>query len=228
MIKLENVTKKYVMGDNIVMALNGIDIHIDEGEFVAIVGPSGSGKSTLMNIIGCLDVVSSGYYELNRIPIQDYDKDELADIRNQQIGFVFQQFNLLNNFSALENVMMPMTYAKVHKKEREEKAHALLSLVGLSDRTGHKPTELSGGQQQRVSIARALANNPAIILADEPTGALDTNTGIEVLNQLKKLNQDGKTVIIITHDPDVAQTTNRIITLRDGVVVSDERRDHHD
>lgn len=228
MIKLENVTKKYVMGDNIVMALNGIDIHIDEGEFVAIVGPSGSGKSTLMNIIGCLDVVSSGYYELNRIPIQDYDKDELADIRNQQIGFVFQQFNLLNNFSALENVMMPMTYAKAHKKEREEKAHALLSLVGLSDRTGHKPTELSGGQQQRVSIARALANNPAIILADEPTGALDTNTGIEVLNQLKKLNQDGKTVIIITHDPDVAQTTNRIITLRDGVVVSDERRDHHD
>ena len=228
MIKLENVTKKYVMGDNIVMALNGIDIHIDEGEFVAIVGPSGSGKSTLMNIIGCLDVVSSGYYDLNRIPIQDYDKDELADIRNQQIGFVFQQFNLLNNFSALENVMMPMTYAKVHKKEREEKAHALLSLVGLSDRTGHKPTELSGGQQQRVSIARALANNPAIILADEPTGALDTNTGIEVLNQLKKLNQDGKTVIIITHDPDVAQTTNRIITLRDGVVVSDERRDHHD
>ncbi len=228
MIKLENVTKKYVMGDNIVMALNGIDIHIDEGEFVAIVGPSGSGKSTLMNIIGCLDVVSSGYYELNRIPIQDYDKDELADIRNQQIGFVFQQFNLLNNFSALENVMMPMTYAKVHKKEREEKAHALLSLVGLSDRTGHKPTELSGGQQQRVSIARALANDPAIILADEPTGALDTNTGIEVLNQLKKLNQDGKTVIIITHDPDVAQTTNRIITLRDGVVVSDERRDHHD
>ena len=228
MIKLENVTKKYVMGDNIVMALNGIYIHIDEGEFVAIVGPSGSGKSTLMNIIGCLDVVSSGYYELNRIPIQDYDKDELADIRNQQIGFVFQQFNLLNNFSALENVMMPMTYAKVHKKEREEKAHALLSLVGLSDRTGHKPTELSGGQQQRVSIARALANNPAIILADEPTGALDTNTGIEVLNQLKKLNQDGKTVIIITHDPDVAQTTNRIITLRDGVVVSDERRDHHD
>lgn len=228
MIKLENVTKKYVMGDNIVMALNGIDIHIDEGEFVAIVGPSGSGKSTLMNIIGSLDVVSSGYYELNRIPIQDYDKDELADIRNQQIGFVFQQFNLLNNFSALENVMMPMTYAKAHKKEREEKAHALLSLVGLSDRTGHKPTELSGGQQQRVSIARALANDPAIILADEPTGALDTNTGIEVLNQLKKLNQDGKTVIIITHDPDVAQTTNRIITLRDGVVVSDERRDHHD
>ena len=228
MIKLENVTKKYVMGDNIVMALNGIDIHIDEGEFVAIVGPSGSGKSTLMNIIGCLDVVTDGYYELNKIPIQNYDKDELADIRNQQIGFVFQQFNLLNNFSALENVMMPMTYAKLGKKEREERAHSLLTLVGLSDRTEHKPTELSGGQQQRVSIARALANNPAIILADEPTGALDTNTGIEVLNQLKKLNQDGKTVIIITHDPDVALTTNRVITLRDGKVISDERRDNHD
>ncbi|HET6785478.1 MAG TPA: ABC transporter ATP-binding protein [Erysipelotrichaceae bacterium] len=228
MIKLENVTKKYVMGDTIVMALNGINIHIDEGEFVAIVGPSGSGKSTLMNIIGCLDVVSTGYYELNQIPIQDYDKDELADIRNQQIGFVFQQFNLLNNFSALENVMMPMTYAKVQKKEREERANNLLALVGLSDRTGHKPTELSGGQQQRVSIARALANNPAIILADEPTGALDSSTGIEVLNQLKKLNNDGKTVIIITHDPDVAQTTNRVITLKDGQVISDERRDNHD
>jgi len=228
MIKLENVTKKYVMGDTIVMALNGINIHIDEGEFVAIVGPSGSGKSTLMNIIGCLDIVSTGYYELNQIPIQDYDKDELADIRNQQIGFVFQQFNLLNNFSALENVMMPMTYAKVQKKEREERANSLLSLVGLSDRTGHKPTELSGGQQQRVSIARALANNPAIILADEPTGALDSSTGIEVLNQLKKLNNDGKTVIIITHDPDVAQTTNRVITLKDGQVISDERRDNHD
>lgn len=228
MIKLENVTKKYVMGDTIVMALNGININIDEGEFVAIVGPSGSGKSTLMNIIGCLDIVSTGYYELNLIPIQDYDKDELADIRNQQIGFVFQQFNLLNNFTALENVMMPMTYAKVPKKEREDRAHTLLTLVGLSDRTHHKPTELSGGQQQRVSIARALANNPAIILADEPTGALDSSTGIEVLNQLKKLNHDGKTVIIITHDPDVAITTNRVITLKDGQVISDERRDNHD
>ncbi len=228
MIKLENVTKKYVMGDTIVMALNGIDIHIDEGEFVAIVGPSGSGKSTLMNIIGCLDIVSSGYYELNQIPIQNYDKDELADIRNQQIGFVFQQFNLLNNFSALENVMMPMTYAKVSKKDREERAHKLMSLVGLSDRTEHKPTELSGGQQQRVSIARALANNPAIILADEPTGALDSTTGVEVLNQLKKLNHDGKTVIIITHDPDIAATTNRVITLKDGKVISDERRENHD
>jgi putative ABC transport system ATP-binding protein len=193
---------------------------------VAIVGPSGSGKSTLMNIIGCLDVVTDGLYELNKISIKDYDQDELADIRNQQIGFVFQQFNLLNNFTAIENVMMPMTYAKLPKQKREEKAEMLLNLVGLGDRMDHKPTELSGGQQQRVSIARALANDPAIILADEPTGALDTTTGHEVLNQLKKLNQSGKTVIIITHDLEVAKNTNRIITLRDGKVIQDEVQNH--
>jgi len=221
MITLKNVQKKYVMGENIVMALNGVDIHINEGEFVSIVGPSGSGKSTLMNIIGCLDVVSDGEYELNNIPIRDYHPDELADIRNQQIGFVFQQFNLLNNFSALENVMMPMTYAGVNKKDRELKAKQLLELVGLSDRMDHKPTELSGGQQQRVSIARALANDPAIILADEPTGALDSTTGDEVIRQLARLNRNGKTVVIITHNPEVAQNTPRVITLRDGVVASD-------
>lgn len=226
MIRLENVTKRYLMGDNVVKALDGIDININEGEMVAIVGPSGSGKSTLMNIIGCLDVVTDGLYELNKISIKDYDQDELADIRNQQIGFVFQQFNLLSNFTAIENVMMPMTYAKLPKQKREEKAEELLNLVGLGDRMDHKPTELSGGQQQRVSIARALANNPAIILADEPTGALDTATGHEVLNQLKKLNQSGKTVIIITHDLEVAKNTNRIITLRDGKVIQDEVQNH--
>ena len=226
MIRLENVTKRYLMGDNVVKALDGIDININEGEMVAIVGPSGSGKSTLMNIIGCLDVVTDGLYELNKISIKDYDQDELADIRNQQIGFVFQQFNLLNNFTAIDNVMMPMTYAKLPKQKREEKAEELLNLVGLGDRMDHKPTELSGGQQQRVSIARALANNPAIILADEPTGALDTATGHEVLNQLKKLNQSGKTVIIITHDLEVAKNTNRIITLRDGKVIQDEVQNH--
>ena len=226
MIRLENVTKRYLMGDNVVKALDGIDININEGEMVAIVGPSGSGKSTLMNIIGCLDVVTDGLYELNKISIKDYDQDELADIRNQQIGFVFQQFNLLNNFTAIENVMMPMTYAKLPKQKREEKAEELLNLVGLGDRMDHKPTELSGGQQQRVSIARALANNPAIILADEPTGALDTATGHEVLNQLKKLNQSGKTVIIITHDLEVAKNTNHIITLRDGKVIQDEVQNH--
>lgn len=228
MIKLNGVTKRYLMGDTIVMALDGVDIQIKEGEFVAIVGPSGSGKSTLMNIIGCLDVITDGYYELNEIPIKDYDQDELADIRNKQIGFVFQQFNLLTNLSALENVMMPMTYAKISKKNREEKANQLLSLVGLSDRTHHKPTELSGGQQQRVSIARALANDPAIILADEPTGALDTKTGQEVLNTLKELNKKGKTVLIITHDVEVARNTNRIITLRDGKVTTDVSEVHHD
>lgn len=221
MINMSNITKKYTMGDNVVMALNGVDIIINEGEFVSIVGPSGSGKSTLMNIIGCLDIVSSGDYVLNNISIKDYDQDELADIRNQQIGFVFQQFNLLNNFSAIENVMMPMTYAKVPKAKRVEKATKLLELVGLGDRLYHKPTELSGGQQQRVSIARALANDPSIILADEPTGALDSKTGLEVLNQLRQLNQAGKTVVVITHDLEIAELTNRKITLLDGKVETD-------
>ncbi len=222
MIELKNVKKRYEMGDNIVMALNGVDISIKEGEFVSIVGPSGSGKSTLMNIIGCLDVVSEGEYELNDIPIMDYDQDTLADIRNRQIGFIFQQFNLLNTFSALENVMIPMTYAKVPKPQRIKKAKELLELVGLGDRVDHKPTELSGGQQQRVSIARALSNDPAIILADEPTGALDSKTGLEVLAQLRKLNDLGKTVVIITHDNDIADTTDRKISLFDGKVASDE------
>ena len=175
-----------------------------------------------MNIIGCLDVVSEGEYELNNIPIKDYDQDTLADIRNRQIGFIFQQFNLLNTFSALENVMIPMTYARVPKAKRIEKAKELLKLVGLDERMDHKPTELSGGQQQRVSIARALSNDPAIILADEPTGALDSKTGQEVLAQLRKLNDLGKTVVIITHDHVIADTTDRKITLSDGKVVSDE------
>ncbi len=222
MIELKNVKKRYEMGDNIVMALNGVDISIKEGEFVSIVGPSGSGKSTLMNIIGCLDIVSEGEYELNNIPIKDYDQDTLADIRNRQIGFIFQQFNLLSTFSALENVMIPMTYAKVPKSQRIKKAQELLELVGLGDRVDHKPTELSGGQQQRVSIARALSNDPAIILADEPTGALDSKTGKEVLAQLRKLNELGKTVVIITHDNDIADTTDRKISLWDGKVASDE------
>jgi putative ABC transport system ATP-binding protein len=221
MINIQEVTKRYEMGSNIVMALDGISLDIHEGEFVAIVGPSGSGKSTLMNIIGCLDIVTSGTYVLNQIPIQEYDQDELADIRNQQIGFIFQQFNLLPSFTAIENVMMPMTYAKVAKKQRELKAAELLQTVGLGDRMDHKPTELSGGQQQRVSIARALANDPAIILADEPTGALDSKTGKEVLTLLKSLNSNGKTVIVITHDHEVAGFANRVITLKDGKVASD-------
>lgn len=223
MINLEHVVKRYMMGENEVLALNDLSLVIQEGEFVSIVGPSGSGKSTLMNIIGCLDVVSEGSYALNNISIKDYDQDELADIRNQQIGFVFQQFNLLSNFSAIDNVMMPMTYAKVSKANRIEKAKKLMALVGLEDRMYHKPTELSGGQQQRVSIARALANDPSIILADEPTGALDSKTGIEILNQLKRLNEQNKTVVIITHDLNVAQMTNRMITLKDGKIDSDQK-----
>lgn len=217
------------MGETIVMALNGINLTINEGDFTAIVGPSGSGKSTLMNILGCLDVVSSGTYTLNNIPIQNYDEDTLAEIRNKQIGFVFQQFNLLPNFSALENVIIPMTYARVPKKIREKKATELLAQVGLADRIYHKPTELSGGQQQRVSIARALANDPHILLADEPTGALDQKTGQEVLALLSSLNKQGKTVIIITHDMNVARYAKRIVTLRDGVIESDtEAGEAHD
>lgn len=226
MIELKNVKKKYVMGETIVMALNGIDISISEGEFVSIVGPSGSGKSTLMNVIGCLDVVSEGDYVLNQIPIKDYGQDALADIRNRQIGFIFQQFNLLPSFTALENVMIPMTYARMPKAQREQKALELLALVGLGDRVHHKPTELSGGQQQRVSIARALSNDPAIILADEPTGALDSQTGLDVLKQLRKLNETGKTVVIITHDLDIADMTDRKIILKDGKVASDEKVKH--
>ncbi|HAM63507.1 MAG: macrolide ABC transporter ATP-binding protein [Firmicutes bacterium GWF2_51_9] len=225
MLTLSNVTKHYKMGDSVVRALDGISLTIDEGDFTAIVGPSGSGKSTLMNIIGCLDIVTDGEYVLNQIPIKKYEEDELAEIRNKQIGFVFQQFNLLPSFSALENVMMPMTYARVPKKQREKIAAEILTKVGLGDRMDHKPTELSGGQQQRVSIARALANNPAIILADEPTGALDQKTGKEVLDLLTQLNKQGKTVIVITHDVGVAAYASRILTIRDGKIVDDSRKE---
>lgn len=225
MLTLSNVTKHYKMGDSVVRALDGISLTIDEGDFTAIVGPSGSGKSTLMNIIGCLDIVTDGEYVLNQIPIKKYEEDELAEIRNKQIGFVFQQFNLLPSFSALENVMMPMTYARVPKKQREKIAAEILTKVGLGDRMDHKPTELSGGQQQRVSIARALANDPAIILADEPTGALDQKTGKEVLDLLTQLNKQGKTVIVITHDVGVAAYASRILTIRDGKIVDDSRKE---
>ncbi len=228
MLQLTNVTKYYKMGDSLVKALDGITLTIEKGDFTAIIGPSGSGKSTLMNIIGCLDIVTEGEYVLNDIPIKKYDEDELAEIRNKQIGFVFQQFNLLPSFSAMENVMMPMTYAHVTKKTREKKAAELLDKVGLGDRKYHKPTELSGGQQQRVSIARALANDPAIILADEPTGALDQSTGKEVLELLTQLNKLGKTVIVITHDTGVAAYASRILTLRDGKIVNDTRQEEND
>jgi putative ABC transport system ATP-binding protein len=225
MISISNVTKHYLMGDVLVKALDGISFDIAEGEFVAIVGPSGSGKSTLMNILGCLDIVTDGIYKLNQKMIKEYDENDLAEIRNTSIGFVFQQFNLLPSFSALENVMIPLTYAKIHRKERESKAKALLTQVGLGDRIYHKPTELSGGQQQRVSIARALANDPNIILADEPTGALDSKTGQEVLALLTQLNHQGKTIIIITHDMAIAHYAKRIIRLKDGLIESDTRNE---
>ncbi|KAF0227505.1 MAG: ABC transporter ATP-binding protein [Erysipelotrichaceae bacterium] len=228
MISLSKVTKHYHMGDVLVKALDGISFEIEEGEFVAIVGPSGSGKSTLMNILGCLDIVTDGTYKLNQKMINEYDENDLAGIRNTSIGFVFQQFNLLPSFTALENVLIPLTYARVHRKEREQTAKALLTQVGLGDRMYHKPTELSGGQQQRVSIARALANNPEIILADEPTGALDSKTGQEVLSLLSQLNQQGKTIIIITHDMAIAQHARRIIRLKDGLVESDARYEDFD
>ena len=228
MISISNVTKHYLMGDVLVKALDGISFDIAEGEFVAIVGPSGSGKSTLMNILGCLDIVTDGVYKLNQKMIKEYDENDLAEIRNTSIGFVFQQFNLLPSFSALENVMIPLTYARIHRKERENKAKALLTQVGLGDRMFHKPTELSGGQQQRVSIARALANDPNIILADEPTGALDSKTGQEVLSLLTQLNKQGKTIIIITHDMAIAQYAKRIIRLKDGLIESDTRNEESD
>jgi len=228
MISISNVTKHYLMGDVLVKALDGISFDIAEGEFVAIVGPSGSGKSTLMNILGCLDIVTEGVYKLNQKMIKEYDENDLAEIRNTSIGFVFQQFNLLPSFSALENVMIPLTYARIHRKERENKAKALLTQVGLGDRMFHKPTELSGGQQQRVSIARALANDPNIILADEPTGALDSKTGQEVLSLLTQLNKQGKTIIIITHDMTIAQYAKRIIRLKDGLIESDTRNEESD
>lgn len=209
------------MGEVLVKALDGVSFEIAQGEFVAIVGPSGSGKSTLMNILGCLDVVTDGVYALNNKKIREYDENDLAEIRNASIGFVFQQFNLLPSFTALENVMVPLTYARVGRKARELKAKQLLESVGLGDRMTHKPTELSGGQQQRVSIARALANDPDIILADEPTGALDSRTGQEVLRLLQSLNRQGKTILIITHDMAIARYAQRIIRLKDGLVESD-------
>lgn len=209
------------MGEVLVKALDGVSFEIAQGEFVAIVGPSGSGKSTLMNILGCLDVVTDGVYALNNKKIREYDENDLAEIRNASIGFVFQQFNLLPSFTALENVMVPLTYARVGRKARELKAKQLLESVGLGDRITHKPTELSGGQQQRVSIARALANDPDIILADEPTGALDSRTGQEVLRLLQSLNRQGKTILIITHDMAIARYAQRIICLKDGLVESD-------
>jgi putative ABC transport system ATP-binding protein len=219
MISLEDITKTYHLGTIDVPVLKRINLSIESGEYVAIMGASGSGKSTLMNIIGCLDRPSSGKYFLAGTDLTTLDDDELADIRNQYIGFVFQQFNLLPKLTSLSNVMLPMIYADVDKSQRIEQATEALVQVGLSDRIQNRPNQLSGGQQQRVAIARALVNHPALVLADEPTGALDSKTSEEIMNLLTELNQQGTTIAIVTHDANVAARTKRIIRMVDGVIV---------
>ncbi len=220
MITLENITKTYHLADVEVPILRGIDLHIEASEYVSIMGASGSGKSTLMNIIGCLDRPTAGEYYLEGRELTTLDKNELAYIRNQQIGFVFQQFNLLPRATALENVMLPMVYAGIPKAERRVRAEAALTHVGLSDRMANRPSQLSGGQQQRVAIARALVNQPAILLADEPTGALDTQTSQDVMNLFHQLNEQQITVVIITHETEVAEQTKRRIRIQDGQIIA--------
>jgi putative ABC transport system ATP-binding protein len=220
-IDIENITKHYVMGEETVHALRGVTLQIHRNEYLAIMGPSGSGKSTLMNMLGCLDTPSSGRYEFNGRDVSSMDGDELAEIRNKEIGFVFQTFNLLPRSTSLRNVELPLIYAGIDPETREERAAQVLRNVGLGDRMQHKPNELSGGQRQRVAIARALVNNPSIILADEPTGNLDSKTGEEIMALLENLYQQGNTVILVTHEADIARHARRSVHLRDGVVESD-------
>ena len=223
MIIMEEVQKIYRMGEVDVAALRGVSLQVDKGEFVSIMGPSGSGKSTLMNIIGCLDIPTSGSYELDSIAVAGLNDDQLADIRNKKIGFVFQTFNLLPRESATHNVELPMVYSDVSDKERKKTAQQMLEAVGLADRAKHRPAEMSGGERQRVAIARSLVNSPSIILADEPTGNLDSNTGREIMEIFTKLNEDGITVVLVTHERDIAAYSHRVIGLRDGLVEGDEK-----
>jgi len=224
-IALANIIKTYQMGDTVVAALAGVSLDIREGEFTAIMGPSGSGKSTLMNILGCLDRPTSGSYLLDGQEVSTLTDDELALTRNKKIGFVFQNFNLLPRISAIENVALPLVYAGIAAKERHERSAAALASVGLEQRMEHLPNELSGGQRQRVAIARALVNEPSIIMADEPTGALDTKSGDEVMDIFKTLNSYGRTIILVTHEPDIAAHAKRVIHVRDGLIVRDTGRE---
>lgn len=226
-IRLENIVKTYYMGSNSLTVLKSISLSIMKNEYVALMGPSGSGKSTLMNILGCLDTPTSGEYHLNGQDVSKMPDDDLADVRNLEIGFVFQQFNLLPRLTAAENVALPLIYAGVSKKERTERAMEALKKVGLSERSHHKPNEMSGGQIQRVAIARALINNPSILLADEPTGNLDSKTGDEVMEIFGKIQSAGNTVILVTHEEEIADYAKRIVRLRDGVIESDNRKEEN-
>lgn len=223
-IKLVDIVKSYIMGDSVVHALDHVNVQIGEGEFTSIMGPSGSGKSTMMNILGCLDRPTSGHYFLRGRDIAGYNDDELAHTRNAEIGFVFQNFNLLPKLTAQVNVALPLVYAGINEEERMVRAARALESVGLGNRLDHKPNEMSGGQRQRVAIARALVNNPAIIMADEPTGNLDTKSSYEIMDIFKAMNDEGKTIVMVTHEPDIAQQTKRILVMRDGKLVSDEWR----
>ena len=222
LIRLQNITRSYQMGTETVHALCGVSIEIERGEYVALMGPSGSGKSTLMNLLGCLDTPSSGTFELNGSRVSEMDDDQLAEIRNREIGFVFQSFHLLPRSTALHNVELPLVYAGIPAEERRQMAVASMQHVGLGDRMHHKPNELSGGQRQRVAIARALVNNPAIMLADEPTGNLDSRTGEEIMLLFDELHRKGNTIIVVTHEEDIARHARRIIRVRDGLIAADE------
>ena len=220
MLKLKDIHKSYQQGSQEFPILKGIDLHVKEGDFLAIMGPSGSGKSTLMNIIGCLDKASSGTYHIEGTDVSELSDNQLSDLRNQKIRFVFQNFNLMPKLTACQNVELPLTYMKIPKKERRERALEMLRLVGLEERSDFKPMELSGGQKQRVAIARALVTNPSFILGDEPTGALDTKTSVQIMDLFKQFNDEGKTIVIITHEPEVAQLCKQTVILRDGNIES--------
>ncbi len=222
-IKIRNIIRDFELGQEIVHVLKNIDLDIEKGEYVAIMGPSGSGKSTLMNILGCLDTPTAGTYILNGEDVSQMSDDELAEIRNKEIGFVFQTFNLLPRTTALDNVALPMVYAGASKKDRAERAKQVLVDVGLEDRMDHRPNQLSGGQRQRVAVGRALVNKPSIILADEPTGNLDTKTGVEIMNLFEDIHKAGNTIIVVTHEEEIASHADRIIRLRDGMIESDTR-----